>query len=182
MTEAETQKNYFEGIARLVQTAFLEIRASLHSGTVSKELRKAIDSLPHDRITKEAGNRLRKFPNDCCADASAVLAVIFSAIAEQNGFELELKHIRCYPTDKTKTVMFDYHQWLQVQGYAVDITFEQCKTVLKGNEGKVIFEVHPLIDSDDYKYGQATATIEEPWAEFANYIIMTYFKRPRQTD
>ncbi len=103
---------------------------------------------------------------------------MFTAVAEGNGIEFQLTHIRCTPTQKTKTVMFDFHQWLRVQGYDVDITFEQCKTVLKGNEGKVVFEVHPLILNDDhYTYQQATTIIEKPFADFANYIIKNYFKR-----
>ena len=177
MTEKSILKPHIEGIACLVKKAFLDIKSSLNSATLSKKQREAVGSLPHDRITKGAENRLRKFPNDCCMDAAIVLAVIFSAIAEQNGINFQLTHIRCRPTQKTKTVMFDFHQWLRVGGYDVDITFEQCKTVLKGNEDKVVFDIHPLIGSDDYAYEQATATIEEPFAEFANYIITNYFKR-----
>ena len=167
-----------ESIARLVQQAFLDIRRGLQNNTLSKEQEAAVATLPSDRITGIAKNRLKKYPNDCCMDAAIVLAIMFLAIAEQNGFQYgQLKHIRCRPTDKTKTKMFDFHQWLLVDGYHVDISFEQCKTVLKGNEGKIVFDIHPLINSDDYIFEGGNAVIEEPFAEFANFIITNYFKK-----
>ena len=165
-------------IARLVQKAFIYIRGGINANTLNKEQKAAVNSLPLDAITGLPENRLKKFPNDCCMDASVVLAIIFTAVAEQSGFKYnQLMHIRCRPTDKTKTVMFDFHQWLRVEGYDVDIAFQQCRTVLKGNEGKVVFDTHPLIGSDDYTYEGANASIEEPFAVFANYIIMNYFRR-----
>jgi hypothetical protein len=165
-----------EGVARLVQKAFLDIRDNLNSGMLTGAQKAAVASLPLDNVTKKAENRLRKFPNECCMDASFVLAIIFTALAEQNGFKFgQLAHIRCRPTDKTKTALFDFHQWLCVDGFSVDIAFEQCKTVLKGNEGKIVFNVHPLIGSDNFIYEQADAVIEEPFAEFANFVIMNYF-------
>ena len=167
-----------ESLASLVQKAFIDVCAALNNNTLSQEQREAIESLPFDNITKSADNRLKKFPNDCCMDASIVLAIIFTAIAEQNGFEYnQLMHIRCRPTAKTKTPMFDFHQWLRVDGYDVDIAFKQCKTVLQGNEGKVIFDTHPLIGSDDFSYERADAIIEEPFATFANFVISNYFGR-----
>ena len=178
MMKSVLSREHIEDVARLVQKAFIDIRTNIKSNTLTKEQKAAIDSLPHDVITKAARNRLAKFPNDCCMDASNVLAVIFSAFAEQSGFNYgQLMHIRCRPTDKTKTVMFDFHQWLRIDGYDVDITFEQCKTVLKGNKGKVIFEAHPLIDSDDFIFEGAAAVVEEPFAPFANFIIENYFRR-----
>jgi len=172
-----------EKIACLTQKAFIDIRNALISNTLTKEQKAAIDSLPHDRITKEAENRLRKFPNDCCMDSAMVLAIIFKAIAEQNNFEYgQLMHIRCRPTEKTKISMFDFHQWLRVEGFDVDIAFEQCKTVLKGNEGKIIFDTHPLIGSDDYIFEGGKADIEEPFAEFANFIIVNYFRPQNNLD
>ena len=178
MSYSFLSRSDIESISRLVQKAFLDIRTRIHKNTLSKEQRTAIASLPLDRITMSAKNRLKKFPNDCCMDASIVLAIIFTALAEQNGCEYrQLKHIRCRPTDKTVTTMFDFHQWLRIDEFDVDITFEQCKTVLKGNEGKVVFMLHPLIGSDDYIYESADAVIEEPFAEFANYIIANYFRR-----
>ena len=171
-------RNDIEAVARLVKKAFIEIRDSINANKVNDDMRTAISTLPMDNITGAAENRLKKFPNDCCMDASMVLAIIFIALAEQNGYIYnQIMHIRCLPTDKTKTLMFDFHQWLSVEGYNVDIAFEQCKTVLRGNEDKVVFDVHPLIGSDDYNYGRADAVIEEPFAEFANYIITNYFRR-----
>ena len=167
-----------EGIARKVQKAFLDIQRNLKSNTLSKEQKSAVASLPFDNITKSARNRLRKFPNDCCMDASFVLAIVFAAFAEQNGFKYgRFEHIRCRPTDMTKVRMFDFHQWLRIDGYDVDITFEQCKTVLQGNSGKIVFEMHPIIGSDDFIYEHGDAGIEEPFAKFANFIITKYFKR-----
>jgi hypothetical protein len=178
MRKSVLSRENISDVAHLVQKAFADIRTNLKSNTLSKEQKAAVDSLPHDAITKEARNRLAKFPNDCCMDASMVLAVIFLAFAEQNGFSYgQLMHIRCRPTDKTKTVMFDFHQWLRIDGYDVDIAFEQCKTVLKGNEGKFVFDTHPIIGSDDFTYENAKAVIEEPFAVFANFIIENYFKR-----
>jgi len=166
-----------EKTARLVQAAFVDISKALTSGTLNKEQEAAVKSLPHDVKTKSAENRLKKFPNDCCMDSAMVLAIIFTAIAEQNGFEYgQLMHMRCRPTKKTKIVMFDFHQWLRVEGFDVDIAFEQCKTVLKGNEGKIIFNTHPLIGSDDYIFEGGKAGIEEPFAEFANFVIMNYLR------
>jgi len=172
MSKADIEK-----IARLVQQAFADIRENLHNNTLSKEQDAAIASLPLDVITKSARNRLKKFPDDCCIDAAYVLAVIFIAISRQNGFQYgQLKQLRCHPTDKTKEKMFDKHQWLLVDGYNVDITFEQCKAVLKGNEGEIIFETHPLVGSDGYSFASAEAVIEEPYTEFANFVIMNYFR------
>lgn len=166
-----------EKIARLVQKAFTDIQENLLNNTLSKEQEAAIASLPLDMITKSARNRLKKFPDDCCIDAAYVLAVIFIAISQQNGFQYgQLKQIRCHPTDKTMKKMFDKHQWLLIDGYNVDITFEQCKTVLKGNEGEIIFDTHPLVGSDDYSFASAKAVIEEPYAEFANFVIINYFR------
>ena len=165
-------------VARLVQKAFVDIRTNLKNNNLTKAQKAAVASLPYDVITKEAHNRLAKFPNDCCMDASMILAVIFLAFAEQSGFRYgQLTHIRCRPTDKTKTVMFDFHQWLRIDGYDVDIAFEQCKTVLKGNRGKIVFDTHPLIGNDDFIYESANAVSEEPFAEFANFVIENYFRR-----
>jgi hypothetical protein len=108
-------RNFIEDVARKTQRAFLDVRMGLVHKRLTDEQKAAINSLPHDNITKEPENRLRKFPNDCCMDAAFVLAVIFTAISEQKGFKFgELLHIRCTPTPKTKTVMFDFHQWLRV--------------------------------------------------------------------
>ncbi|MDL2287039.1 hypothetical protein LJB90_00525 [Eubacteriales bacterium OttesenSCG-928-G02] len=178
MRNSVLSRNDIENVARLAQKAFVDIRNALNNDTLSEEQGAAVDSLPQDIITKSARNRLKKFPNDCCADTSFVLAIIFTTIAEQHGFKYgQLKQIRCRPTDKTKMKMFDFHQWLRVDGYDVDIAFEQCKAVLKNNEGEIVFESHPLIGSDDYTYEQANAGIEEPFAEFANFIITNYFNR-----
>ena len=167
-----------ESIARLVQKAFFDIRRNILNNNLSEEQEAAIASLPSDNITGAAHNRLKKFPNDCCMDASNVLAIIFIAIAEQNGFQYgQLKQIRCRPTDKTKTRMFDFHQWLLVNDLNVDITFGQCKAVLKGNEDKVVFDTHPLVGSDDYIFEGGNAVMEEPFAEFTNFIIKDYFKK-----
>ena len=107
-------------------------------------------------------------------DATYVLGTIFTAFAEQNGFEYnQFEYIRYRPTGKTKTVMFDCHWWLRIEGYNVDITFEQCRTVQKGNAGEIVFDVHPLIDSDDYIYESTDAGGAEPFAEFTNFIILT---------
>ena len=169
-------RDNIEKVARLVQMAFIEIRRSLQCGTLSEPQKTAIASLPLDAVTGAAENRLAKFPNDCCMDAANVLAVIFLAFAEQNGFRHgQIHQIRCRPTDKTKNVMFDFHQWLAIGGYHIDITFEQCKAVLKGNEGKVIFDTHPLIGSDDYIYESGNAVMEEPFKVFANFVIENYF-------
>jgi len=166
-----------ESVARLVQKAFIDIRRNLQSNTLNKAQKAAITSLPFDRVTGEPQNRLKKFPNDCCMDAANVLAIIFLAYAEQNRFQYrQLKQIRCLPTEKTKTWMFDFHQWLLVDGYHIDIAFEQCKTVLKGNEDRIVFSVHPLVGSDDYAFEGGGAVIEEPFAEFANFVIMSYFR------
>ena len=178
MVNSVLSRNDIESVARLVQKAYIDIRDALKNDTLTVEQKAAVDSLPHDAITKSARNRLKKFPNDCCMDAAIVLAIIFTSIAEQHDLKYgQLKHIRCRPTDKTKVKMFDFHQWLRIDGCDVDIAFEQCKTVLKNNEGKIVFETHPLIGSDDYTYEQANAGIEEPFAEFANFIIMNYFRR-----
>ena len=178
MDETAIYAAHIEKIARIVQGGFLDMRKRIKTGKLTQEHKTAINSLPHDAITKEAINRLAKFPNDCCMDAAHVLAIIFIAIAEQNNFEHgQLDYIRATPTDKTRVKMFDFHQWLMVDGFAVDITFDQLKTVQNGNEGKIVFPVHPLIGSDDYTYGKAKATIEEPFAVFANFIITNYFKK-----
>ena len=175
--ENQTYRDNIEKTARLVGQAFLDIRRSLQSNTTSEKQKEAIASLPLDSITGEAHNRLKKFPADCCMDAANVLAIIYLAFAEQNGFQYgQLKQIRCRPTDKTKIKMFDFHQWLLVDGYHVDITFEQCKTVLKSNEGKIIFENHPLIGSDDYIFEGGDAVMEEPFKVFANFVIGRYFR------
>jgi hypothetical protein len=168
---------HLEKIARIVQSGFVDMRKRIKTGRLSQDQKTAVNSLPHDEITKEATNRLSKFPNDCCMDAAHVLAIIFIAIAEQNGFKHEqLEHIRCKPMDKTKVKMFDFHQWLRIDGFDVDITFEQLKTFQKGNTGNIVFPIHPLIGSDDYIYESAKATIEEPFAIFANFIITNYFR------
>jgi hypothetical protein len=162
-------------VARKVQKAYLDIRHNLHSNTMSKAQQAAITSLPLDSQTGAAENRLRKFPNDCCMDASIVLANILRAIADGSGIQYQqFKHIRCRPTEKTKTVMFDFHQWLLVDGFDIDITFSQLKTVQKGNEGEIVFNQHPLIGSDNYVYEAADAQIEDPFVEFANFIIEKY--------
>ena len=173
-------KSKFEEIARLVQKAFLDIRRNLKTNTLSKKQQEAIRTLPHDTITKAAKNRLKKFPNDCCMDATFVLGTIFAAYADTQGLKYgQFEYIRCRPTEKTKTVMFDCHWWLRIEGYDIDITFRQLKTVQKGNEGKVIFEIHPLIDSDDYIYESGKAGTAEFHAEFTNFIIENYFNRKR---
>lgn len=178
MDEAVVYAAHLEKIARIVQEGFLDIRKRIKSGRLSQEHKTAITSLPHDAITKEAKNRLAKFPNDCCMDAAHVLAIIFIAFAEQNGFvHGQLEYIRATPTDKTQVKMFDFHQWLRVDGFDVDITFGQLKTVQKGNEGKIVFPLHPLIGSDDYVYAGAKAVIEEPFAVFANFIITNYLQK-----
>jgi hypothetical protein len=177
MDELALFRENIETVARLTQKAFLDIRKNLLNNTLSKEQKVAIASLPFDVITMSPENRLKKFPNDCCMDAANVLAIIFLGYAEQNGFEYGLiQQIRCRPTDKTKTRMFDFHQWLRVEGFHIDIAFEQCKTVLKGNEGKIVFDTHPLIGSDDYIFEGGNAVIEKPFAEFANFIIMNYIR------
>ena len=168
---------HLEKIARIVQSGFLDIQKGLKTGKLTQEQKAAVDSFPHDAITKEAKNRLVKFPNDCCMDAAHVLAIIFIAISEQNGFEHDqLEHFRCTPTDKTKTKMFDFHQWLRIDGFDIDITFGQLKTIQKGNEEKIVFPIHPLIGSDDYVFASAKAGIDEPFAIFANLIITEYFQ------
>jgi len=180
MDDTAVYATHIENIARIAHEGFLDIRKRIKSSRLSHEHKSAINSLPHDAITKEAMNRLTKFPNDCCMDASHVLAIIFIAFAEQKAFEHgQLEHIRATPTDKTKVKMFDFHQWLVVGGFAVDITFAQLKTVQKGNEGKIVFPVHPLIGSDDYTYGKAKAIIDEPFVTFANFIITNYFQRKK---
>jgi hypothetical protein len=159
------------------------MRRNIIDNKLTGNQKAAMNTLPHDNITKEPINRLRKFPNDCCMDSAYVLAVIFTAMAEQGGFKFaELMHIRCRPTDKTKIVMFDVHQWLRIDGYDVDITFDQCKPILNGNRGKVIFEPHPLITSDDnYTYESANAAkIEEPFAGFANFVITEYLHKSKR--
>ena len=166
-----------EQVARLAEKAFIDIRCGLQSGTINDAHKAAIASLPLDALTGKATNRLKKFPNDCCMDAANILAVIFLAFAEQNGFRYgQLQQIRCRPTDKTKNVMFDFHQWLLVDGYHIDITFEQCKTVLNGNEGKIVFDSHPLIGSDDYIFESGNAVMEEPFKVFANFVIENYIR------
>lgn len=183
MNEMLVYQNFLEKVARSAQKVFLDVRSGILHKKLTEVQKAAIDTLPHDRITKEPVNRLRKFPNDCCMDSAFVLAVIFSAIAQQDGFEFaELKHIRCTPTPKTKVVMFDFHQWLRVDGFDIDITFDQCKTVLKGNKGKIIFEPHPLLKNDDsYEFGVANAAeIEEPFAGFANFIITEYLNKVKR--
>ena len=170
-------RDNLENISRSVQTAFLDIRRNLQDGTLNEPQKAAVGSLPLDTMTGEAVNRLKKFPNDCCMDAANVLAVVFLAFAEQNGFRYEqIKQIRCRPTDKTKSVMFDFHQWLLVDGCHIDIAFEQCKAVLKGNEGKIVFESHPLIGSDDYIFESGDAVMEEPFKRFANFVIENYIR------
>jgi hypothetical protein len=167
-----------EGVARRVQQAFIDIRRDLQSKTQNEAQKDAIASLPHDKITGAAENRLKKFPNDCCMDASFVLANVLLIIAEQKSIKFgQLMHIRCRPTEKTKTVMFDFHQWLSVNGYNVDIAFEQCKTVLKGNEGKIIFDTHPLVESDDYTFEGITAEKFDPYMYFSSFVIEQYFHR-----
>ena len=167
-----------ENVARLAQKAFIDIRENLHSNALNAEQKAAIKSLPFDNITGAAENRLKKFPNDCCMDAANVLAVMFLAIAEQHGFEYrKIMQIRCRPTDKTKTVMFDFHQWLYIDGLNIDIAFEQCKTVLKGNESKIIFDTHPLVESDDYIFEGGDAVMEKPFVGFANFVITNYLRR-----
>jgi len=176
----EVYTAHLDKIARIVQESFLDIRKRIESGGLSQEHKTAIESLPHDVITKEAKNRLAKFPNDCCMDAAHVLAIIFIAIAEQSGFtHNQLEYIRATPTAKTKTKMFDFHQWLRVDGFDIDITFDQLKTVQKGNVGKIVFPIHPLIGSDDYIYAGAKAQIEEPFAVFANFLITNYLQKAR---
>ncbi|MCL1884634.1 MAG: hypothetical protein FWF81_12895 [Defluviitaleaceae bacterium] len=178
MDEVVQYAAYLEQIARKVQEGFIDMRNRIKSGRLSQDHKTAINSLPHDAITWEAKNRLAKFPNDCCMDASHVLAIIFIAFAEQQGLEYgQLQHIRAIPTDKTKMKMFDFHQWLRVDGFDVDITFGQLKTAQKGNEGKIVFPLHPLINSDDYVYTGAPANIDEPFAIFANFIIANYFRK-----
>ena len=169
---------HFEKIARIVQAGFLDIQKELKADKLTQEQKAAVDSLPHDAITKEAKNRLMKFPNDCCMDAAHVLAIIFIAISEQNGFKHnQLEHFRCTPTGKTKTKMFDFHQWLRIDGFDIDITFGQLKTIQNGNEEKIVFPVHPLIGSDDYVFASAKAAIDEPFAIFTNFIITKYFHK-----
>jgi len=177
MNELDVFRDKIEQTARRVQKAFLDINRNIKTNTLSKKQQEAIRTLPHDNITKAAKNRLRKFPNDCCMDATFVLGAILIAIAETNGFEYgQIQYICCRPTENTKTVMFDCHWWLRIEGFDVDITFGQCRTVQKGNEGKVIFDTHPLIDSDDYAYEIAEAKIAEPFARFTNFIIENYFR------
>jgi hypothetical protein len=178
MNEIMMYKKFIEDVARKTQRAFLDVRQGVIHKRLTDEQRAAMNSLPHDNITNEPENRLRKFPNDCCMDAAFVLAVIFTAISEQKGFKFgELLHIRCTPTPKTKTVMFDFHQWLRVDGFDVDITVEQLKTLQKANGGKVVFEPHPIIQSDDYIFEGGKAGIEEVYAEFANFVITNYLGR-----
>jgi len=170
---------HIEKIARIVQDGFLDISKKIKSGKLTQEQKATANSLPHDAITGEAVNRLAKFPSDCCMDAAHVLAIIFIAIAEQSGNRHEqLEFIRCMPTENTKIKMFDFHQWLMVDGFHVDITFGQLKTVQKGNTRKIVFPVHPIIGSDDYIYASAKATSEDAFAVFANYIITNYFRKP----
>lgn len=71
--------------------------------------------------------------------------------------------------------MFDFHQWVLVDGFNIDITFGQLKTVQKGNEGKILFDQYPLIGSDDYIFEAADVKMENPFAEFANFVIKEYF-------
>lgn len=179
MPKIETMhRDDIESIACLVQKAFFDIQCNLQNNTLSKEQEAAVASLPLDKITGAAQNRLKKFPNNCCMDVANVLAIVFLAFAEQNRFQYgQLKQIRCRPTDKTKTKMFDFHQWLLVDRWNVDITFQQCKTVLNGNEDSIVFNTHPLVGSDDYIFEGGDAVIEEPFAEFANFIIINYFGR-----
>jgi hypothetical protein len=183
MLDVNTEyRNFVEKVARSAQRAFIDVRRNIIDNKLTGNQKAAIESLPHDNITKEPINRLRKFPNDCCMDSGYVLAIIFTAMAQQNGFEFaELMHIRCRPTEKTKTVMFDFHQWLRIDGYDVDITFDQCRTVLKGNRGKIIFEPHPLLENDDsYEFETANAAeIAEPFAGFANFVITEYLHRTK---
>ena len=80
------------------------------------------------------------------------------------------------PSEKIKIKMFDFHQWLLVDGCHVDISFEQCKTVSKGNEGKIVFDAHPLIGSDDYIFEGGNAVMEEPFVVFSNFVMMNYFR------
>jgi hypothetical protein len=180
MDETTMYAAQLEQVARIVQEGFLDIRKRIKSGRSGQEHKEAINSLPHDAVTGNAKNRLAKFPNDCCMDAAFVLAIVFIAIAEQNNFGYgQLEHIRATPTDKTKVKMFDFHQWLRVDGFDVDITFGQLKPLQSGNERKLIFPLHPLIGSDDYVYAGAKASIEEPFAGFANFIITNYFNRQK---
>jgi len=180
MDATEIYAAHIEKIARIVQDGFLDIRKRIKSGRLSQEQKTAVNSLPHDVITKEAKNRLAKFPNDCCMDAAHVLAIVFIAIAEQRELKHnQLEYIRAIPTDKTRVRMFDFHQGLQVDGFNVDITFGQLRTVQKGNAGRIVFPLHPLFGSDDYAYGIAKATIEDAYSVFANYIITTYFQKQR---
>lgn|GEM_PF-2048374 len=175
--EHQSYRDNIKKTAHLVQKAFADMKRGLQEGTLSEAQKTAADSLPFDSVTGNPRNRLKKYPNDCCMDAANVLATIYLAFAEQNGFQFgQLKQIRCRPTAKTKKKMFDFHQWLLVDGYHVDVAFEQCKTVLKGNEGKVVFDTHPLIGSDDYTFEGGDAVMEEPFKVFANFVIEHYVK------
>ena len=174
MDSYELYRSKIEGVARSVQTAYLDIRRDTQSNTLSK----GQASLPRDAQTGLAINRLKKFPNDCCMDASIVLAIILIAIADTNNIEYrQFQRIRCRPTEKTKTVMFDFHQWLLVDGFNIDLTFSQLRTVQKGSEDKIVFEQHPIIGSDDYTYEAEPAKMEAPFVEFANFVIEHYLRR-----
>jgi hypothetical protein len=178
MDDIVLYRSKIEQVARCVQQAYLDLRRNLQSNTLSKAQKEAVASLPRDSQTGAAKNRLQKFPNDCCMDASIVLAIILLAIADGNAIQYQqFQHIRCRPTEKTKTVMFDFHQWLLIDGFNVDITFSQLKTVQKGNEGKIIFDQHPLIGSDDYIFESASAVTEAPFAVFANFVIDRYLPK-----
>lgn len=76
MTNIELYRKKLEEIARKVQKAYLDIQLNLQNNTLNKSQQAAIKSLPHDVQTGAAKNRIIKFPNDCCMDASVVLAII----------------------------------------------------------------------------------------------------------
>jgi len=72
MNETAQYRSFIEKVASSAQRAFIDVRRNIIDNKLTGKQKASMNTLPHDNITKELINRLRKYPNDCCMDSAYV--------------------------------------------------------------------------------------------------------------
>jgi hypothetical protein len=172
-----------DNIAQTVYRVFADIRRGLDDYTLPDEDLAAIDSLksgtgqrrsPVDGsvvgfIDMSPCKRLARFPEACCADAVATLGIIYTMACVDPESIVEIT-----AEPKRENPNINFHKWLTVDGYAVDITLGQFHPLGDELDGTVVFMEHPLEKHPEYAVTAAQFVIPTPAVKFSEHFGIKY--------
>jgi hypothetical protein len=176
-------RNFVVIATEMVRDAFFDLQHGLKNGTLTVDQLDAIDSLPageEDRRSSDNGSllelvemtgrkRIERFPTGCCADAVAVLGIIFTMLIVNPKEIIEVS-----ATPYMNNPAFNFHKWLKVDGIVVDITLGQFHPLGETVGNTVAFATHPFEPDEAYKLEEKQFVPPTTAVKFAEHIFFSY--------